>query len=1753
MVWTSQLDYSNRFYGRSKDELDDIQTCGDPPVNNLVEFSHNGDPREVRRITGQANLLYGLNLHSTRIDTIKADTCPAGHTESEFDYQEVEDIPLWQHGRQDPTGISTDDGLVMYFSFSSGEIRHISKLLPTLVGNSHAITVRENTKGVHEPGEHRAGRPFRADSEQIIGDYSWHLRDRTDAAKSTTCGGTPDAGNDSDAASFDCRSSGSRQQSFQLLTRNGTWLDYEEQQSYTFRLVVRDVDSDIDTMTVTVNLEDVDERPAGPSAPTLSNERQQAITVAWQEVTTLQDNATPRTDLDQISGYEVEYTPQGGTSSTQKVSGGGTVQHDLSGLMTDTRYSIRVRALNGHDQGPWSLYSIARTLPNPKPELVDTSFTVEENTPSTDFTVEGETVGLSVVDTLTATDTDAQDEITGYIILETTDDHEAFQLVHSSDGTEADLGLVDIPDFEQQESYTIIIRTTSGTGLREEHRDEEVTVTVTDLEEPPATPEAPTVSHHRQRHLRVSWEPPANTGPPINDYDVQYRVKDTGNPDAPWSDHAFTGTGNTTTLSGLLRDTPYEARVLARNDEGDSDWSPAGEGSTLANIPPVFGETDPAEREVPENSAVGTAVGNPVAATDEDIHDEGEMRYSLEGADASDFSIDPETGQIQVLSPLDHETRTDYQVTVEVIDNQTGSATITVNITVTDLQEKPGTPEDPGVTAGAYANTLAVTWEEPGNTGPPISDYDIRYREASESNWRKWDHEGTARTSTIRLLRHGTTHDVQVRAYNDERWSSWSGSGSGDTAANRSPLFGSSIGSEAVLSLPETEGANTDPGRDIGSPLTATDPDNDGVSYSLEGTEAAKFTVSSTTGQISSRSGESFDHETKETYEFTLVANDDETDNTGRSTVGIEVRITDVDEPPIAPTITGFTDTQRYHTTVSWDPPDNTGRPEITGYQLQYKLNGINVYDDDNILTAERDDNADLLTSHTASNLDDGKTYNFRVRANNAEGEGDWSEASNVSTPPNKIPVFQEGETTTRELPENSDEDTTVGLPVTATDGDGDNISYSITGENEGVFAIDHRDGGITAGDYEYDHEGTNSYTITVTADDGEGGVADIEVTISITDISEPPDAPGKPRVTAPSSITLDVDWDAPDNDGRPEISSHSVRYRQKVEPGEEQNDWRDSGYTGTDTQATIEDLEPSTTYEVQVQAQNDEGKSNWSKTSEGTTRANVPPAFTDGSSTSRDVAENTGASQNVGAPVAATDVEKTDLTYTLEGADKSSFTIVSSTGQIRTGSGVTYNYESSKRSYSVTVKATDQHGGSSTIGVTVNVTDEDEPPDKPADPNVVAGTAARTLAVTWAKPGGTGPEVTGYGIQYRAKDATSWSSQTHSGTTRAATIQGLTAGTTYEVQVNATNDEGTGDWSDSGEGKTNPNITPTFNDDQGAGTTTRSVPETTGDNTDTGRSVGARVAATDADGGSITYSLGGTDAGKFSIDADTGQISTRSGEKYDHETRDSYSVTVTANDGQEQPLGSRDITVTITVTDRDEPPTKPGTPTFSDTSRYQTTLAWTAPNNTGRPDITGYQVRYGTGTDISTHTTQDAGNNLTLTVDELDDGRAYSFQVRAKNAEGDGEWSTVASESTPANRGPAFSDGSAATRSLPENSSAGTDVGQAVGATDGDSDELTYSITGLNPGSLQGGHHHRATAGRKPRLQPRGHHIICPDAEGGGRPRRRGHHCRHGQRHRCGGAPGEAGSTHGQQPVADRHHLPVAGARQHRTRNHRL
>ena len=139
-------------------------------------------------------------------------------------------------------------------------------------------------------------------------------------------------------------------------------------------------------------------------------------------------------------------------------------------------------------------------------------------------------------------------------------------------------------DREAKSSYSVIVSvrdSKNASGVADTATDDTIAVTinVTDRNEPPGKPAIPTVgpaSTSGHTTLSVSWNAPSNPGPAISGYDVEYRKNGAGS----WFDDSVVVSGTSATISGVTPDSNYQARVLAKNAEGNGPWSAPGNGRT---------------------------------------------------------------------------------------------------------------------------------------------------------------------------------------------------------------------------------------------------------------------------------------------------------------------------------------------------------------------------------------------------------------------------------------------------------------------------------------------------------------------------------------------------------------------------------------------------------------------------------------------------------------------------------------------------------------------------------------------------------------------------------------------------------------------------------------------------------------------------------------------------------------------------------------------------------------------------------------------------------------------------------------------------------------------------------------------------------------------------------------------------------------------------------------------------------------------
>ena len=297
-------------------------------------------------------------------------------------------------------------------------------------------------------------------------------------------------------------------------------------------------------------------------------------------------------------------------------------------------------------------------------------------------------------DTFAVTDQDGP--VTTFSYSVTGDDREVFTFVNGV------LTFKDHePNFEEQSSYSITI--TARSGGRSASLD--VTIEVVDTEDPGEVALS-------QRQPQVGREVYAAI---LNDPDGGVRID-------RWtwavSDEAPTGacadhTGEYTSVSPDVSSSTYTPQtadvgkclratvIYTDNIEGPGDPPHRVTGVSEApvqdrrpaNAAPRFvdqdlnspgDQSDRTSRRVPENTDAGVGIGTEVSAMDED---DELLIYTLDGADASFFSISRTTGQLMTKASLNFEARNSYSVVVTATDPSGASDSIQVTVNVTNVHD----------------------------------------------------------------------------------------------------------------------------------------------------------------------------------------------------------------------------------------------------------------------------------------------------------------------------------------------------------------------------------------------------------------------------------------------------------------------------------------------------------------------------------------------------------------------------------------------------------------------------------------------------------------------------------------------------------------------------------------------------------------------------------------------------------------------------------------------------------------------------------------------------------------------------------------------------------------------------------------------------------------------------------------------------------------------------------------------------------
>ena len=147
------------------------------------------------------------------------------------------------------------------------------------------------------------------------------------------------------------------------------------------------------------------------------------------------------------------------------------------------------------------------------------------------------------------------------------------------------------------------------------------------------------------------------------------------------------GTKLYTNAEMVYDDQPYTLDIVATDDDGATYEKELTINVTDNNSLPVV--TSSQTFTIAENASNGTAVsGNSGAIAATDADGDGLSNWTIvSGNDAGKFALNASSGVITVAGGLDYETTTSYTLTVKVSDGSVFSATKTITINVTDIND----------------------------------------------------------------------------------------------------------------------------------------------------------------------------------------------------------------------------------------------------------------------------------------------------------------------------------------------------------------------------------------------------------------------------------------------------------------------------------------------------------------------------------------------------------------------------------------------------------------------------------------------------------------------------------------------------------------------------------------------------------------------------------------------------------------------------------------------------------------------------------------------------------------------------------------------------------------------------------------------------------------------------------------------------------------------------------------------------------
>ncbi|MBC9249517.1 hypothetical protein A9179_04410 [Pseudomonas alcaligenes] len=1082
---------------------------------------------------------------------------------------------------------------------------------------------------------------------------------------------------------------------------------------------------------------------------------------------------------------------------------------------------------------------------------------------------------------------------------------------------------------------------------------------------------------------------------------------------------------------------------------------------------------------VNENVSVGTAVGITAFASDGDATTNG-VTYSLTSNPGGLFAINANTGVVTTAAAINREAlgaSVNIQVTATSADGSTAAQTF--SIAINDVDEfDVSTPVDSNAAANAIDENVAVGTQVGITAFASDSDATtngVTYSLSDDAGGLFTIDANTGVVTTAAAIDRellGSSLNIEVTAT----------SADGSTAAQTFSIAINDV-DEFDVSPPVDSNAaanaideNTAIGTEVGITAFASDADatTNTVTYSLSSNPGGLFAIDTNTGVVT-----------------TAAAIDREALG---SSLNIEVTATSADGSTAAQTFSiAINDVDEFDVST---PVDSNGTANAVNENASVGTAvGITAFASDADATTNGvtyslssnpgglfaiDANTGMVTTAAAINREAlGASVNIEVTATSADGS---TAAQTFSIAINDVDEFDvstpiDSDGAANAIDENVAVGTEVGVTAFASDSDAttNTVTYSLSSNPDGLFAIDANTGMITtAAAIDRELLGS-SLNIEVTATSADGSTAAQTFSIAINDVDEfdvstPIDSDAAANaIDENTAIGTEVGITAFASDG--DATTNGVTYSLSSNPG---GLFAIDANTGVVTTAAVIDREAlGSSLNIEVTATSADGSTAAQTFSIAINDVDEFDVSTpvDSNGTANAVNENASVGTAVGITAFASDADATTngVTYSLSSNPGGLFAIDANTGMVTTAAAI--NREALGASVNIEVTSTSADGSTAAQTFSIAINDVDEfdvstPVDSNAatnaiDENVTIGTEvgitafasdsdATTNTVTYSlssNPGGLFAIDTNTGV-----------------VTTAAAIDREALGSSLNIEVTATSADGS---------TAAQTFSIAINDvdefDVSTPTDTNAGANAIDENIAIGTEVGVTAFASDSDAttNGVTYSLSDDAGGLFTIDANTGVVTTAAA--IDRELLGSslnIEVTATSADGS-----TAAQTFSIAINDVDE--FDVSTPIDSNGAANAVNENVSIGTEVGitafasDADATTNGVTYNLSSNPGGLFAIDANTGVVTTAAAIDRealGASVNIEVTATSADGSTAAQTFSIAINNLNDNPVVGpvDGNAAANSVAENAAIGTSVGITAQASDADAggQAITYTLS---------------------------------------------------------------------------------------------